>query len=150
MVVGALYFGREILLPFALAILLSFLLAPLVERLEQWKLGRIPAVLGVVVVAFLGVTLLAFILAQQVYDFADRLPDYKQNIVEKVRTFQSGGTGILGRVEKSLDEMRTTLSSPKAEPPDALTESREDLPQDGVATESSKVGLIPSGIRRAG
>ena len=39
--------------------------------------------------------------------------------------------------------MRATLSSPKAEPPDALTESREDLPQDGVVTDSSKVRLVP-------
>ena len=47
-VVGALYLGREILIPLALAILLSFMLAPVVIRLRRWGLGRIPAVLAVV------------------------------------------------------------------------------------------------------
>ena len=142
-VVGALYVGRDILLPFALAILLSFLLAPLVERLEQWKLGRIPAVLTVAVVAFLGLALLAFVLAQQVYDFADKLPDYKQHILNKARTFQSDGTGVLGRVTKSLDEMRATLSAGKAETTADGGTSTENPLQDGMLSPSSESHLIP-------
>ena len=52
--IAALYFAKEVLLPLALAILLSFLLAPLVTRLEKWGSRRIPAVLVVVAVAFSG------------------------------------------------------------------------------------------------
>src|SRR6187455_39114 len=114
-IVGALHFGRDILLPFALSILLSFLLAPLVELLEKWKFGRIPAVLTVVALAFLSFSILAFVLAQQVYDLADKLPDYKENILAKAQSFQSDGTGVLSRVTKSLDEMRATLSSRNGE-----------------------------------
>ena len=44
-VVGALYFAREVLVPLALAILLTFLLAPLVRRLERVGLSRVPATL---------------------------------------------------------------------------------------------------------
>ena len=39
-VVGALYFGQDILMPVALAVLLSFALAPVVVRLRRWGLGR--------------------------------------------------------------------------------------------------------------
>src|SRR6478735_6707133 len=39
--VATLYLGREFLIPIALAILISFLLAPLVWHLEKWRLGRI-------------------------------------------------------------------------------------------------------------
>src|SRR5574338_1241565 len=46
-VIAALYFGRELLIPLALAALLTFLLAPFVSRLERW-IGRIAAVLLVV------------------------------------------------------------------------------------------------------
>ncbi len=38
-----LYLARDVLIPLALAILLSFLLAPVVRRLEGWRLGRIPS-----------------------------------------------------------------------------------------------------------
>ena len=43
-VVAALYFAQEVLIPLALAILITFLLATLVTRLERWKLGRVPSV----------------------------------------------------------------------------------------------------------
>ena len=45
LVVAALYFAREILIPLAIAVLLAFLLTPAVRRLEGWRLGRVPAVL---------------------------------------------------------------------------------------------------------
>ena len=50
-VVAALYFARDLLIPLALAALLTFLLAPLVTRLERW-IGRIAAVLLVVATIF--------------------------------------------------------------------------------------------------
>ena len=37
---AAMYFAREILLPVALAILLSFLLTPATNRLERWHIPR--------------------------------------------------------------------------------------------------------------
>jgi predicted PurR-regulated permease PerM len=53
-VVGAaLYFARAILIPFALALLLSFLLTPLVIRLQSWGMKRIPVVISMVAVAFI-------------------------------------------------------------------------------------------------
>ena len=55
LVVTVLYVGREILIPLALAMLITFLLSPIVTRIERW-LGRIIAVLLVVLILF---TLLA-------------------------------------------------------------------------------------------
>ncbi len=109
--VAALYFGRDILLPFALSVLLSFLLSPLVEVLEKLRFGRIPAVLSVVMVAFVSFAALGFVLAHQVYDLAYRLPDYKDNILTKAKTFQTDETGVIARVTRSVDEMRAVLSS---------------------------------------
>src|SRR4029453_2080841 len=70
-VVGTLYLGRDILIPVALSILLSFMLAPIVVRLRRWGLGRIPAVLAVV--ALLVIALLGFgsIVASQVVHLAE-------------------------------------------------------------------------------
>ncbi|MGD1079008.1 MAG: hypothetical protein ABR881_11870 [Candidatus Sulfotelmatobacter sp.] len=43
--IATLYFGRQIFIPLALALVLSFLLTPLVGSLEKARLGRVPAVL---------------------------------------------------------------------------------------------------------
>ncbi len=109
-IVGALYLGRDILLPFALSVLLSFLLAPLVDILEKSKFGRLPAVLSVVSVAVLSFVTLAFVSANQVYDLAYKLPDYRENILAKARTIQGDGTGVVARLTDSVDEMRASLS----------------------------------------
>jgi predicted PurR-regulated permease PerM len=51
-IVVSLYFGREVFVPMALAILLSFALGPLVLLLRRWRLGRVPAVIVAVLLAF--------------------------------------------------------------------------------------------------
>src|SRR5579884_4366285 len=51
-VVAALYFGREVFIPMALAILLSFALGPAVLRLRRWHVNRVIAVIAVVGLAF--------------------------------------------------------------------------------------------------
>ena len=45
-----LYFGRDVLIPIALATLLTFLLAPVVSRLERYHLGKTIPALGVLLV----------------------------------------------------------------------------------------------------
>ena len=107
--IAALYFAKEVLLPLALAILLSFLLAPLVTRLEKWGSRRIPAVLVVVAVAFSALGGLGYLLAYQIYDIAYRLPEYKDNIVAKVESFQSDGDGVVSRMSEALAETFTPL-----------------------------------------
>ena len=52
MIVAALYFGREVPVPIALALLLSFALAPLVRLLQGWHVPRMLAVIVVVLVVF--------------------------------------------------------------------------------------------------
>jgi predicted PurR-regulated permease PerM len=64
-VVGALYLGSDILIPLALAILLSFMLAPLVIKLRRLGLSRIPAVVAVVLLLFLALLGLGAIVASQ-------------------------------------------------------------------------------------
>ena len=126
--IAALYFAKEVLLPLALAILLSFLLAPLVTRLEKWGSRRIPAVLVVVAVAFSALGGLGYLLAYQIYDIAYRLPEYKDNIVAKVESFQGNGDGVVGRVSEALDDVKKKIThkdgpvvsskqSPTSEPP---------------------------------
>src|ERR1700719_1311471 len=85
-IIAALYLASEVLIPITLAILLSFVLAPLVEVLRRWRLGRVPAGLLAVILA-LGV-IMAFggVVASQVAQLATNIPEYATTVENKVET----------------------------------------------------------------
>lgn len=112
--IAGFYVAKDILLPFALAVFLSFLLAPLVSRLEKWRFPRIAAVPMTVALAFAGLSALGSTLARQIYEFADRLPEYETNLIQKVQAFQSGRGGIVAKVSAAIKDMGEKLSSARA------------------------------------
>ncbi len=69
-----LYFGREIIIPIALAILLSFVLAPLVGLLQRIRVPRGLAVISVVILAFAFIFAMGSLLASQLTQLAGDLP----------------------------------------------------------------------------
>src|SRR6202158_5005834 len=73
-IVSALYFGREVLVPIALALLMSFVLSPLVKILQGWRLPRIFAVIVVVLVAFAAIFSFGALMLSQVDQLAGDLP----------------------------------------------------------------------------
>src|SRR5256885_3112144 len=95
-VVAALYFGRSVFVPIALATLITFLLSRLVTRLERW-LGRVAAVLVTVVAMFTMFAGASWVIGRQVIDLADKLPDYQANIVGKIRSLRLPAAGPLAR-----------------------------------------------------
>jgi predicted PurR-regulated permease PerM len=112
-VVAALYFAQEVLIPLALAVLFCFLLAPLVTRLERYGMGRVPAVVTVVSAVAALVVLLGWVVTAQVLNLADRLPEYQGEIVHKVekvrgRFVRRGGvTDKLADVAQKVQEATT-------------------------------------------
>jgi predicted PurR-regulated permease PerM len=76
--------AQTILVPIALAILLAFLLHPLVKRLTRWGMNRIVSVVLVVGLASLLVSVVAFVVSSQIKALADDLPNHSQNITQRV------------------------------------------------------------------
>ena len=70
-----LYFAKEVLLPLALAVLIAFMLAPVVERLERLKLGRAPATMIVSLVALALVASIGTVAGMQAISLAAKLPE---------------------------------------------------------------------------
>ncbi len=85
LVIVVLYLGQEILIPFALALLLTFLLAPAVQKLQQLRLPRLPAVLITGVLSFALIIMILWIIVTQTLGLAASLPGYKDNIQTKIR-----------------------------------------------------------------
>jgi len=113
-VVAALYFAREILIPLAFALTLSFLLTPVVTFLEKLRMGRVlPVILTVLISIGVG-GWISWIIANQLVDVASQLPTYRQNIHAKIETLRNRGKGPLGRAADSAKDIGRELSSPDA------------------------------------
>lgn len=114
-----LYMAQAIVVPVALAVLLAFLLTPVVTAFQR-RIGRVPAVLTVVIaaVALLGAG--GFIVAQQLGSVAQELPAYRQNIRQKVQDIRVAGTG--GSVEvlqKTVEDIESELHKGEPQAPPA-------------------------------
>ena len=109
LVVVVLYWAQAVLVPIALAILLTFVLTPPVTSLQRW-IGRIPAVLAIVTLVFTVLGLAGWGLARQMDHLADDLPRYRANILAKMADVRGAGKG--GSVEKlqeTIEDIRTDL-----------------------------------------
>jgi predicted PurR-regulated permease PerM len=125
-VVAALYFGRAVLVPIALAALITFLLSRLVSRLERW-IGRIAAVLVTVIAVFAVFAGGSWVIGRQVIDLADKLPDYQANITAKIRSLRLPAGGPLARFSSSVHALQNELVAPSPAPPAERTTSNDAL-----------------------
>src|ERR1700724_2669600 len=114
-IITTLYFGREIFVPIALAILLSFVLAPLVGLLQRIRVPRGLAVVSVVILAFALIFALGSLLASQLTQLAGDLPRYQSTISEKIQSFRdtTAGRGTLERASGMLKDLSKELDKPK-------------------------------------
>jgi predicted PurR-regulated permease PerM len=115
-IVSALYFGREVLVPIALALLLSFALAPLVRILQGWRVPRTIAVIFIVLAAFAGIFSLGAMMVSQVNQLASDLPRYQSTLREKIQSLRgaAAGTGTLERASQVLQDLSSELDKPTA------------------------------------
>jgi predicted PurR-regulated permease PerM len=127
-IVSALYFGREVLVPIALALLMSFVLSPLVKILQGWRLPRMFAVIVVVLVAFAAIFSLGALMVSQVDQLAGDLPRYQSTLREKIQSLRgaAAGTGTLERASAVLQDLSSELDRPKP-----------NLPGIGLSTSAS-------------
>jgi predicted PurR-regulated permease PerM len=115
-VIAALYFGREVLVPIALAILLTFVLAPLVRFLQGWYFPRIVAVIIVGLLAFAAIFGLGALMVSQVNQLARDLPKYQSTLGDKIQSLQgvAGGTGTLERASEVLKDLSKEINTPNS------------------------------------
>ncbi|WP_245437128.1 AI-2E family transporter [Mesorhizobium helmanticense] len=135
--VAALYFGREVFLPIAIALLLTFALAPMVSALKRVGIPRLPAVIASVLGAFTVLALFSFIVATQVSELAQNIPLYQSNILTKVRSLKETGVGggIIARLSGVIERVGQELDRQEASQPTADEPERVPVPVEIVARE---------------
>jgi len=113
--ITTLYFGRRIFIPFALALVFSFLLSPFVGLFEKIRFRRVPAVIAVLVVSLALMGLATWSLAGQMVAIMNQLPDFKDNLDEKIASLRGANTGGLSKATATIQELNKELSAqPKA------------------------------------
>jgi predicted PurR-regulated permease PerM len=110
-VIVGLYFGRQVLIPMALAVVLAFLLTPLVGLLEKSHLGRVPSVLAALVLSFALLAAVGWGVTNQLMAILDHLPDYKTNIRNKIAAVRAPGSGSLGKATATVNDLSKELST---------------------------------------
>ncbi len=117
--IAVLYLARQILIPLAFALILTFVLTPVVALLERSRIGRIPSVAVTVLVTMAVAGCIGVIIAIQLVDVAQELPRYRQNIQAKMEALRIPTKGPLGLAANSFKEIAhdfSTLGTPSPEP----------------------------------
>jgi predicted PurR-regulated permease PerM len=116
LVVACLYWARAIFIPIALAMLITFLLSPVVGLVRRSGLAQVPAVIAVVSLTCLLAGGLGWALFSQITTLANDLPRYRATIARKIADVQRVGRG--GAIEKVEDTAKDVMAQiERADPP---------------------------------
>jgi predicted PurR-regulated permease PerM len=105
-----LYAARAVLVPMALSLLLTFLLAPFVDFLERRRLGRVVPVLAVVVLMFVVLGAIIWVILLQFASLSSEIPRYRDNLKHKIADVRGAGKGgALEQVQSAAKEVNEEL-----------------------------------------
>jgi len=116
-VVVGLYFGRPVLMPLALAVLMSFALAPLVSVLRHVRLGHVPSVLLSLCVALVLIAGVGTFVGSQLAGLARDLPSYQNNISRKIVSLRgTADGGTISRLNRTIEALGAQISGGRGTP----------------------------------
>jgi predicted PurR-regulated permease PerM len=110
-VVAGLYLGRRVLIPLSLSVVFAFLLTPVVAFVERSRIGRVPSVLTVLLLSFAIFALVGWGVTNQLVEILARLPDYKENIRDKIESIRAPGVGSFSKATATVSDIGKELSS---------------------------------------
>jgi predicted PurR-regulated permease PerM len=116
LVIAALYFGQEVLIPITLAVMLSFVLSPVVNLLQRLRLWRAPAVILTVMAALGLLGLFGTLIGSQAASLTVNAPQYARTIEAKVQGVQGFAVARLASITKELGGSRP-ITRPRAASP---------------------------------
>jgi predicted PurR-regulated permease PerM len=153
LIIACLYWAKAVFIPIALALLLTFLLNPVVGKLHSLGLPRTPAVLVVVVLVFSLMGGFGWTVMRQLATLAYELPRYQENLRQKVNDLRELGTSpVFERVLTTIKEVTSELQTaqrPKSEPvimgePKVVPEEPGEKPIPVVVQTPSVLWQLPS------
>lgn len=140
LIIASLYWAQAVLIPIALAIMLTFLLSPVAGALERIGLRRLPSVILIVVLTFSLLGAIGWVVTLQLSNLSNELPSYSVNIKQKIADIRAAGKGgALEKVQKTAEDVKEEFQK-KDEPAKVREKPREVLVK---AEQSSTFWPIP-------
>lgn len=126
--VATMFFAAEVLQPVAMAILLAFILEPLIEWFMRRGLPRVAAVILTLLATFALVGGIGYVVGQQIVAVASKMPEYEDNLISKLAVLQPSGESVVDQVssvaEHVQDEMAKGDVGPQSVPVRITQESK--------------------------
>jgi predicted PurR-regulated permease PerM len=145
LVVACLYWARVVLIPVALSVLLTFLLNPIVNRLQRRGLGRTPSVILTVVVAFSLLGGIGWITMLQLTTLANELPQHTHNIKQKIADLRAAGKGgIIEKIQEMVAKVTEDLEKAEELPKSIRPGAEPEKPVPVVVQAPSVLWQLPS------
>ena len=118
LIVASMYWARVVLIPVALAILLTFLLSPVDSALQRLGLRRAVSVALLAALMFSLIGVIGWAISVQVREFAKDLPGYQGNIKKRIEDLQIGQGTTLDKVRIEFEQLIGDVSTnaPSADP----------------------------------
>ena len=127
-VLGMLFWLQAVLVPIALAILLTFMLSPLVSILQSVRIPRTLAVAIVVGIAFSAIVAVGWMLGKQVTSFVDTFPQYEKNFNAKLAAQQPAEGGFFDKIQRIVTRVSRQLDRQSASRETAEQRTRNPQP----------------------
>src|SRR5215471_961527 len=106
LVIASLYWARAVFVPLALALMLTFLLQPVVAALHRRGLGYAPAAGLVVILLALAIGAIGWVAVTQLSSLASELPHYQDNLRQKIDDLQHASQGgLFERIQETVAEL---------------------------------------------
>jgi predicted PurR-regulated permease PerM len=112
--IATLYFARVVLIPFALALLFTFILTPVVRLIERSHFGRVPSTLLVAILSVATFGAIGWTVTKQLGDVVNQLPDYKSNIKSKLDYLHLSSHHTFDSASRTMSEISKDLASSPA------------------------------------
>jgi predicted PurR-regulated permease PerM len=110
LILALLYWAKPVLVPVALSILFTFLLSPIVDGLQKLRVPRVAAVILVVLLACGVIAGIGWLTVRQIVSFANELPQYRDNIAQKIADLKRFGKGgAIGKVQQTVEEVKKQI-----------------------------------------
>jgi len=140
-IVAALYFGRELLVPMVLALLLAFVLAPAVGLLQRARVPHAAAVLGTVLLAFAVILGVGAVVGGQASQLTTGLPRYEATMRDKLSSLAVGGA-MVERLNGSLQSLIHGMAGAAPEPAAASVPAPAAAPVATVPTLDGSSAIV--------
>jgi predicted PurR-regulated permease PerM len=140
-VVSALYLARDVLIPIALAIFLTFFLAPVVKLLQRANLPRVAAVLVSVALALAIILMLGAVIGSQLRSLVENAPQYQSTINEKYESLHRAVTDLAKQATSRLG----AVYAPLKPAPGASSDAAPDESPIPVVVEPAGNGYLETG-----